>query len=131
MRVCEDSQRTIIIACEEEPLRLILAHALRGLGCRVECVTSHRALMARCSHHHYAIILTSFRAPLIGGSNVATRLRGASSCRSSLFVLAKHPSPSEVVTLLERGVDQVLTLPVSMVRLRRKIEHSLQQRLML
>lgn len=117
----------IIIACSEEPLRRILAHSLRTLGCGVECVTTHKALVTRCLHHRYAVILTCFRAPLIAGYRTARRLAGGTSRSSALFVLADRPSPSEVVTLLERGVEQVLTLPVSTARLRRKIEYSLRR----
>lgn len=52
------------------------------------------------------------------------RLRGTTAS-SSLFVLTASRSANEVVVLLERGVEQVLSLPVSTNRLRRKIELSL------
>ena len=117
MRECDNNRPTIIIACSEEPLRRILAYSLRHLGCGVERVASHQALVARCMHHHYALIMPSFCAAL--------RLRGGSERKSSLFVIADKPSSSEVVALLERGVEQVVTLPVSTSRLRNKIQHTL------
>lgn len=125
MRDCDNNRPTIIIACSEEPLRRILAYSLRNLGCGVECVASHKALVARCMHHHYALIMTSFCAPLLAGHCAALRLRGGSERKSSLFVIADKPSSSEVVALLERGVEQVVTLPVSTSRLRNKIQHTL------
>ena len=117
----------IIIACPEAPLRRVLVHSLHTLGCGGERVASHRALLARCVRHRYALVLTCFCAPLIEDFRVTSRLRGA-SLHTSLFVLADNPSPSEVVALLERGVEQVLTLPVSILRLRAKIEGSLSQK---
>ena len=125
MRENDNNRPTIIIACSEEHLRRILAHTLRGLGCGVECVVSHKALVARCMHRHYALILTAFCAPLLAGYRAASRLSGGSSRKSSLFVIAENPSSSEVVALLERGVEQVVTLPISTTRLRSKIQHSL------
>ena len=91
-------------------------------------MASHKALVGRCALRHYALILTCFREPLIEGYSTVGRLRGGSGGNSSLFVLTANPSPSEVVTLLERGVEQVLSLPVSTTRLRRKIEGSLARR---
>lgn len=119
---------TIIIACSEEPLRRVLVYSLCTLGCEVESVTSHKALLGRCAIRHYAVILTCFREPLIEGYSTARRLGGGSARTSSLFVLTANPSPSEVVALLERGVEQVLSLPVSTTRLRHKIEGSLARR---
>lgn len=119
---------TIIIACSEVPLRRVLIHTLGTLGCEVEGVASHKALVGRCARRHYALIITCFRKPLVEDYWAVRRLGGGSARTSSLFVLASNPSPSEVVALLERGVEQVLSLPVSTTRLRHKIEGSLARR---
>lgn len=56
------------------------------------------------------------------------RLRGTTAS-SSLFVLTSSRYANEVVVLLERGAEQVLQLPISTNRLRRKIEHTLTKKL--
>lgn len=112
---------SIIIACAEEPLGRVLAYALRSMGCGVECVTSHKALLLRTRQRHYALILTCFYAPLLSDYRLVRLLRGSSG--TALFVLTTSTSANEVVVLLERGVEQVLALPVSTARLRSKIEH--------
>lgn len=117
----------IIIACAEEPLGRALAHSLRHLGCGVECVTSHKALRLRTHQRHYALILTCFHAPLLADYRMVRLLRGSSG--TALFVLGATLSANEVVVLLERGVEQVLSLPVSTTRLRSKIEHLISKNL--
>lgn len=112
---------SIIVACAEEPLGRVLAHALRSMGCGVERVTSHKALLLRTRQHHYALILTCFYAPLLSDYRMARLLRGSEG--TAIFVLTTSRSANEVVVLLERGVEQVLSLPVSITRLRSKIEH--------
>lgn len=117
----------VIVACSDEPLRRILVHSLSTLDCGVESVATHKALVARCLSRHYAVILTCFRSPLLASCRLVARLCGTPSRRSSLFVLTDSPSASETVTLLERGVEQVMTLPVSLTRLRKKVQQSLPQ----
>lgn len=81
--------------------------------------------MARTMRSRYAVIITCFGAPLLANYPLARRLVGGSEHPTTLFVLTTSPSPLECVALLERGVDQVMSLPVSALRLSRKVRDSL------
>lgn len=111
----------IIIACGEPSLGRILTHTLTSLGAEVECVPSHKQLLGRMSRGDYDLIVTRFVAPLLGSRHTVTLLRGPHSARRILYVVADNLSAKESLALLERGVAQIFTLPISTTRLGRKI----------
>jgi PleD family two-component response regulator len=114
----------IIIGCgEAAPLRVI-AEALRNEGLEVETARSHKELLRKCQHREYALIITRFVAPLIDSPKAVARLRGRER-RARLFVLSHTHNDTLVVTLLERGVNQFLSLPIYTPRLTRKVTQEL------
>lgn len=119
----EQQSRIIIGGSEEAPIRVI-AESLRGEGFVVDTARSHKELLKRCRHREYALIITRFVAPLIDSPKEVARLRSRNR-RTRLFVLSHTHNGSLVVTLLERGVNQFLTLPIHTPRLTRKVAQEL------
>lgn len=111
----------ILLGCSEEPLLRIVRHTLEPLGVRVDGASSHQALLVRTRRHRYRLIMTRFVAPLISSPSDIGRLRQGAH-HPPLFVLSHTHSRQIVVTLLEGGVSQFLSLPVSLGRLRGKVE---------
>lgn len=111
----------IIIAASEAPLRHILSHSLKSLGAEVEEVFSHKTLTHKLLHNHYDIAITRFAAPLLDGQQWKTIVR-AKGHTTQLWVIADTLSAQESVALIERGANQIFSLPISTTRLRYKIE---------
>lgn len=123
MRSREQQSRIIVGGSEMAPMRVI-ADALRREGFEVDTAHSHKELLRRCQRREYALIITRFVAPLVGSPKEVTRLRG-SDRQTRLFVLSHTHNGGLAVTLLERGVNQFLTLPVYTPRLTRKVVQEL------
>lgn len=113
-------QRKIIIAAPEEPLLRVLAQRLSLLGVEVATVRSHGELRRRCRNHHYELIISRFISPLLSSHDEVSRLKGRGP-GTHIFVLSHTRDERVVVSLLERGVNQFLSLPVSSSRLARKV----------
>ena len=111
----------IIIACGEPPLGRILSYTLTSLGAEVECVPSHKLLLGRMLRSEYDIVVTRFAAPLLASRHAVALLRGSAVPRRTIYVIAERLTAEESVALLERGVTQLLTLPISTTRLGRKV----------
>ena len=114
----------VLLGCTEEPLLHIVRHTLEPLGVRVDVATSHQALLGRTRRHRYRLIITRFVAPLIASPREIGRLRQG-PLHPPLIVLSHTHSRQIVVTLLEGGVSQFVSLPVSLERLRQKGEREL------
>lgn len=119
-----NSHSAVIIAAREEPIIRVLERALKGVGVDVERAHSHRQLLRKCNTRHYRLIISRFVAPLVQSRGEVARLRGCGPA-THLFVLSHTRDERVVVTLLERGVSQFLSLPVSLSRLMCKIEQEL------
>ncbi len=60
-------------------------------------------------------------APFIDGSEFIGRIRRRGTRRPAVYVVSWHQAEHIVLSLLEAGVDQYLTFPVSMGRLYGKV----------
>ena len=111
-----------IVACKEAPLGRIILHTLTSLGAEAVWVPSHNHLTRRLLHDDYDIILTRFVAPLLESRHIVRLLCGRHiGTPRTLYVLADNLTPQESIALLERGVTQLLSLPISITRLERKL----------
>lgn len=121
-----ESHKSVIVAVAREPLWRVLRHSLLAVGVEAEWARSHGELLRCCSRHRYRLIISSFVAPLVARGGEVERLRGRGRT-THLFILAHTRDERVVVTLLERGVNQFLTLPVSLGRLCRKVKCELEK----
>lgn len=119
----ERQPRVILAGREVAPLR-VMAHAIENIGAEVEITHSHKALVRRCSRRHYSLVITRFVTPLINSPKEVQRLRGPQRA-TRLFVLSHTHNSNIVITLLDRGVNQFLSLPVHSPRLARKVKDEL------
>lgn len=116
----KNTHKTILIAAPERALLEVLAGCLSRLGLEVVTAHSHRELRWRCRRGDYGLIISRFVTPLVASPGEVARLRGRGR-HTPLFILSHTRDERVVVTLLERGVSQFLSLPVSSERLVRKV----------
>ena len=67
------------------------------------------------------IVILLAVAPFIDGSEFIGRIRRRGTRRPAVYVVSWHQAEHIVLSLLEAGVDQYLTFPVSMGRLYGKV----------
>lgn len=122
-----DHHNQIIIAASEEPLLRVLRHTLLSVGLGADVARSHRELVRMCSHNCYRLIISRFLSPLISSPESIARLRGQ-GLTTHLFLLSHTRDQRIVVMLLEHGVNQFLSLPVSGARLVGKVLREVENR---
>lgn len=109
----------IAIISSDQFLRTLLINSLGLVNARV---TSYEGwseeLIGPLSHSNLLITLSSY--PFLSGYDVVRRLREAGG-RPRIYVLSWLHDEQNVLSLLESGVDQYFTLPVSVPRLCGKI----------
>ncbi len=114
----------ILIACGDGGLSLSLAVVLADLCRNIEVVHTAEQLEERVHQEHYDLVVTRFVSLLVGSRSLPHRLRHEGL--SVRFFALLPPLDDErgeqlCVRLLEGGVAQVLSLPLSAARLYRKI----------
>ena len=82
---------------------------------------SHKQLLGRTLRGEYDLVVTRFVAPLLESRRTVTLLRGSRTAHRTIYVIAERLTAEESLALLERGVAQLLTLPISTTRLGHKV----------
>ncbi len=106
----------------------LIALSLTGLGLPVVELSSQETLDAVCRQGDVALVVMLGSAEVLA-SATEVRRRNTGRPRPKLYLLSWHHTASTATALLEQGVDQTLTLPVSITRLRRKVADLLQRTL--
>lgn len=105
----------------------IVGLGLGGLGLGVE-VAASREELERLGREEEVVLVV-----MLGAGELLASAEGATPSvrprRSKLYLLSWHHTASVAASLLEQGVDQCLTLPISISRLRRKVADLLQRSL--
>ena len=118
--------KTIIIYSPQAEARALIGAIVADLGAQVVGVESAERLLCLASELRPSLIIMLDIAPLRNGRNIASRLRkawqeqGTQPRRTAIFVVTWQQSEQCVLSLLESGIDQYLTFPISIERLRHK-----------
>ena len=88
----------------------------------VTCSTAEQTVAA-CLRMTPDIVILLAVAPFIDGSEFIGRIRRRGARRPAVYVVSWHQAEHIVLSLLEAGVDQYLTFPVSMGRLYGKVRN--------
>ena len=118
--------KTIIIYSPQAEARALIGAIVADLGAQVVGVESAERLLRLASELRPSLIIMLDIAPLRNGRNIASRLRkawqeqGTQPRRTAIFVVTWQQSEQCVLSLLESVIDQYLTFPISIERLRHK-----------
>ncbi|MBR4853684.1 MAG: response regulator [Alistipes sp.] len=118
--------KTIIIYSPQAEARALIGAIVADLGAQVVGVESAERLLSLASELRPSLIIMLDIAPLRNGRNIASRLRkawqeqGTQPRRTAIFAVTWQQSEQCVLSLLESGIDQYLTFPISIERLRHK-----------
>ena len=93
------------------------------VGCdsaEVICCTSPDQIISTCIHKQPDLVIVLAVKPFINGSELIKRIRTNDKRNPPIYVIAWQQSEQIVLSLLECGVDQYMTFPICMSRLRGK-----------
>ena len=125
------AKRCVMIYSPQEAVGRLVEAMIGGCaeGLEVEVIGSASELLARASATLPRLLILLDIRPLIDGSDLAARLREAtrqgcalrSARRTPLYVITWQQDQHTVLSLLESGIDQYLTFPICIERLRHKV----------
>lgn len=86
----------------------------------IQCHNAKR-LTSLCQQLHPSLVIIYGIAEILNGSDLIESLRPKSERRPTIYVISWQHSEQVILSLLESGINQYLTLPISMHRLRGKV----------
>ncbi|MDY3979008.1 MAG: response regulator [Tidjanibacter sp.] len=114
----------ILLAADNRLLRQIMAMVLREECDALDTASSPNELEKLSLTGGYNLIVTSFTEPLVNGTDLANRLHRR-RVPASLFLITSEHREEQIVELLASGVDQIFSVPIDTVRLKRKVREEL------
>lgn len=123
MPVC-DMQRILIVS-EDAFLRDLIRQSLADMEVEVRSAVDAAQMQTLCHRVLFDLVIVLHVSPFLNGSDPVRRIRPQNLKRPLVYVLSWQQAEQTTLGLLESGVDQYITLPVSLHRLRRKVADDL------
>lgn len=112
--------KSFIIHSSKSEFRALLRGIVATAATTICEASTRKELFSLCEANRFDILFTDDVRMFMNGSQAVERIRPA-TMRPQLFVFAHDLSEDSVVALLEMGVNQFVTLPLSPTRLRSKL----------
>ena len=127
-RFKEATQRILIVS-DEEFLRDVIRLSLADMQADVRCASDVPEMQRLVRRMLFDLVVVVGTSAFFTGCDVVRTLRPAGLGRPLVYVVAWQQAEQTVLSLLECGVDQYMTFPVSLQRLRTKIANALNRQL--
>lgn len=115
----------ILIVAEDAFACDVIRLSLVGLGAEVRCVSDCAGMRTLCRRMTFDLIIVLQSAMFLCSGNPVREVRPAGLRHPVVYVLSWQQAEQTVLSLLEAGVDQYMTFPVNLQRLRRKVAEEL------
>ncbi len=119
----------ILIVSDEEFLRDVIRLSLADMQADVRCASDVPDMQRMVRRMLFDLVVVVGTSAFFTGCDVVRTLRPAGLKRPLVYVVAWQHAEQTVLSLLECGVDQYMTFPVSLQRLRTKIANALNRQL--
>lgn len=119
----------ILIVSDEEFLRDLIRLSLADIEAEVRCASDAAEMERMARRMLFDLVIFVGTSVFFTGRDVVRTLRPACLKRPLVYVVAWQQAEQTVLSLLECGVDQYMTFPVSLQRLRAKIANALNRQL--
>ena len=119
----------ILIVSDEEFLRDVIRFSLADMQADVRCASDVPDMQRMVRRMLFDLVVVVGTSAFFTGCDVVRTLRPAGLGRPLVYVVAWQQAEQTVLSLLECGVDQYMTFPVSLQRLRTKIANALNRQL--
>lgn len=122
-------RKLVIIYSPNDTAGALIEAMIAGFGAEIIRIGSVEELLGVIRLGIPRLIIILDIAPLINGLDIATLLRkittkalhSTSHIRSAIYVITWQQDEQSVLSLLESGIDQYLTFPICIDRLRNKV----------
>lgn len=119
----------ILIVSDEEFLRDVIRLSLADMQAEVRCASGLPDMQRMARRMLFDLVIVVGTSVFFSGCDVVRTLRPNCLRRPLVYVVAWQQAEQTVLSLLECGVDQYMTFPVSLQRLRTKIANALNRQL--
>ena len=114
------SRSKIVIYSHRSAAAALVAEIVDCEATNVICCSSPDQIISTCIHKRPYLVIVLAVKPFINGSELIKRIRTSDKRNPPIYVIAWQQSEQIVLSLLECGVDQYMTFPICMSRLRGK-----------
>lgn len=111
----------ILILSDNEIRTELIRTLLAGIDAELRTADTAACFRRQTAQTIYELVIVLGAAPFLNGSEWVERLRPRLLRRPTIYVLSWQHAEQTVLSLLECGVDQYMTLPLNPVRLRAKV----------
>lgn len=112
--------KRVIIYSRSAEFRTLIQALIEDCSIEISESASRSELFELCRHNRFDIVLTDDYRMFMSDEGATSRIR-PTTMLPEIFVFSYDISEDSVVALLEMGVNQFITLPLTPKRLRRKI----------
>lgn len=109
-----------IIHSEDGNFRTLVKALLDSPNINIVEAGSRRELVRRCSREHFDKVITDDTRAFMNGSDILKQIR-SNNRRIEIFILSADNSEHSVLSLLEMGITQFLSIPICVERLQNKL----------
>ena len=118
----------ILIVSDEEFLRDLMRFTLADMPVEIRCARGLTEMRHHCRRGVFDLVIVLRVAPFLCGDDPVRELRPRGLRRPVFYVVTWQQAEHTVLSLLECGVDQYLTFPLSLGRLRAKVAAEIDRR---
>lgn len=118
----------ILIVSDDIFMRDVVRLSLSGLRAEVRSASDAAEMERMCRRILFDVVIVLHVAPFLCGRDVVREVP-AGLRRPLFYVVSWQQSEQTVLSLLECGVDQYMTFPLSLQRLRAKVANDLNRQL--
>lgn len=119
----------ILIVSDDVFLRDLVRLSLADMHAEVRCAACGVEMERLCRQVLFDLVVVLRTSPFLCGRDVVRNLRPSGLRRPLFYVVSWQQSEQVVLSLLENGVDQYMTFPVSLHRLRSKVANELNRKM--
>ncbi|MBR5864210.1 MAG: response regulator transcription factor [Alistipes sp.] len=117
----------ILILSPSRDIAAIIEGALADLGCNIFCCATPQQAIELSSTLRPCLVIILRASTLLCGSELISRLRPTPQRLPTIYVISWQQSEQTILSLLEMGVDQYMTFPICLSRLRAKASATLKK----
>ena len=112
-------RRKIVIFSQQRPTAELVAAIIGYTNEDIILCYDIELLEPTCRKSNAELVIILSSAPLLGGTNIIRQLRREGP-KTEIYVISWRHAEQAVLSLLEYGIDQYMTFPICMGRLKAK-----------
>ncbi|MFI3317531.1 MAG: response regulator [Rikenellaceae bacterium] len=113
---------THLLLVSNDPLRAkVISMALQADQVDVQCIDTSECIINHCQAHHTDLVIFLTLSPYFSSMNIIEQLKRQLDYMPRVYAISHSHSQATILSLLECGVDQYMTFPLNLYRLRDKV----------